>query len=176
MSYAVFASCINFIFLFYKSLRIKYCTWPVWKLKHDVNNYFLHQNEQDIANFIQDFPNNISIWLRLYPAVEELKVNNTSAHRKTPELSLYHPGSCFSVCQQRLPADPLLAVYSPCTSPRRRTAHSAVDWPCCQGVKEVRNDKILLLFSSLILQTAKSVPGSSEWSPNSSPESFIADS
>lgn len=85
-----------------------------------------------------------------------------------------------------LPAGRLPAACSPCTSPTRTTAQSAVDRPWCPRVRGKRTKKSVrrksqtrldsLLASSGRLQAAERAPDSTERSPRSSPRSFIAGS
>lgn len=85
-----------------------------------------------------------------------------------------------------LPAGRLLAVDSPCTSPTRTTARSAVDRPWCphlhghttrsQRVQEVKDRLNSLLASSVRLQAAGRAPDSTERSLRSRPRSLIAGS
>lgn len=89
----------------------------------------------------------------------------------------------YSKC---LPAGRLLAVDSPCTSPTRTTARSAVDRPWCphlrghttrsQRVQEVKDRLNSLLASSVRLQAAGKAPDSTERSLRSRPRSLIAGS
>lgn len=98
LTYAVFASCIMYNFLFSLSLWIKlwikYCLPPVLQLKHDEN-----QPPSDVPNCIQiHFQEALAFFSHTNSTLQVLEIKSKALHHsKTPELSLYHAGSYLQV-------------------------------------------------------------------------------
>ena len=83
------------------------------------------------ATVCRSFPHkHVSILQASYRTISlrsrKWKGSLATTQRRSPDVRL-HPPPMPCEC---LPADPLLAVYSPCTFPTRMTAQFAVDLPC----------------------------------------------
>lgn len=134
----VFISCImNYFLCFYKLNTVDYQFWDSNMLKTN-----FHYSNQDIID-IQDLANSILANLSLFPGTltcSPLKLSLSPGQRSLQRASI-RPAPASSVCQQHVPAGPLPAADSPCTSPTRMTVQSAADRPCrphLQGVQSGR--------------------------------------
>lgn len=142
------------------------------KIKYYVRQ--VHQDKQDIPNWIQDFANKISGILRFFPQDDCLVVLETkSDHHHHPDRERPLIWSCITPAPaHRLSASSaylqIRSLQSTIHVLFPRIGQISLLWTghvvhtsrynTSQGVEEVRNDKILLLVSFLILQVAESAP------------------